>query len=162
MSAWIVSHYHVNVMVSWAMAHNVTYEHLGLSVHVSPASAAILYAQNVRSVDHRYSEKNPSDFKFHSESSALAMLPAAILKACHCLDYQSCETEDYYTTEAHTINQAIQHAALRLVVSVPDLVARKLANEEINYSALPGYEDTPWGLQGDLEEMPQTKAKVWK
>lgn len=50
--------------------------------------------------------------------------PVTILKLCDCLEYQSCETEDWEETPAHELLQRIRKAAIR---------------------TLPGYEDAPWG-----------------
>jgi hypothetical protein len=147
MSAWIVSPYHVNALVTWAMHHKVAYEHGGVVIHVSPATAKILMDENVRSVNYRYSETNDNTYTFQVEPAALKLTPVEIVKSCSCLDYQSCETEDYDTTEAKVINTAIQIAALRLIVSVPELVASKLAGKDIDFATLPGYEAASWGLE---------------
>lgn len=98
--------------------------------------ADVLYQENVRSVATRY----PNDTRDNlpgpcadaghvtitgrDECSAkLRLAPVAILKMCDCLEYQSCETDDYRQTVAFELLDRIRGAAI---------------------SALPGYEDAPW------------------
>lgn len=91
--------------------------------------AEILYQENVRSVLHRYPADNRSDYLLrcrvtrqhvnqHQPSTSVE-----IIKLCACLDYQSCETDDYRTTLAHDLLEQIKQAAIY---------------------ELPGYEDAPW------------------
>jgi hypothetical protein len=47
------------------------------------------------------------------------------LKLCECIDYQNCEFEGYYESDA---------------ARIIDMIRRKLI------SALPGYDDAKWGL----------------
>jgi hypothetical protein len=63
------------------------------------------------------------------EAYRLRLLPAvALLKLCDCLDYQSCETEDWKQTAAHELLELIRGAAI---------------------CALPGYEKAPWDYYAD-------------
>ena len=91
--------------------------------------AAILLAENVRSVRARYAD-DIGDYEEIEISKSEVLMPKAftpvtILKLCNCLAYQSCETEDWETTNAYKLLQQIKDAAIRL---------------------LPGYEQAPWGL----------------
>lgn len=98
--------------------------------------ADILYRQNVRSVSARYSDltraelPGPVDDPGHItiratelNNPAFKLAPVALLKLCDCLEYQSCETEDYPKTAARAIVDAIRRAI------IPEL---------------PGYESAPW------------------
>ncbi|MGO9013617.1 MAG: hypothetical protein ACLQF0_01430 [Dissulfurispiraceae bacterium] len=99
--------------------------------------AGVLYSENLRSVGERYPDcKGDID-----ELPGLIEKPSYIvvrmrdiidrkvrnmidiLKMCKCLEYQSCETDDYYTTDAYKLTQAIKEAAI---------------------SSLPGYDDAVW------------------
>ena len=53
--------------------------------------------------------------------------PIDIIKMCHCYDYQSCEAEGYYESDAK-----------RMVTRI----------EKDMISKLPGYEESPWGYDG--------------
>jgi hypothetical protein len=98
--------------------------------------ANILYAENIRSCHARYPGDTLSglpgicykparvEVTGHDMLRASYRLPAvAILKMCDCLEYQSCETEDYRQTVAWDLLSKIRSAA---------------------WHRLPGYEDAPW------------------
>ena len=91
--------------------------------------AALLLAENVRSVRYRYSDDigdyEPVIVTDADISNAAQLDPVVILKLCANLDYQSCETPDWKTTQAHGLLEQIRDEAIR---------------------QLPGYEDAPWGL----------------
>ena len=98
--------------------------------------ANTLYEQNIRSVLALYPddtiESAPGQVGKPDRIStsdwtvmALRVEPIDILKACDCLEYQSCETEDYYSTPACKVLEAIRKAAI---------------------SYLPGYEDAAWEI----------------
>lgn len=100
--------------------------------------ADILYQENIRSCYARYpQDKTVNDLPGLIEKPdhlvvtgadccglARYTLPSvSILKMCDCLEYQSCETEDWDKSVAYSIVRAIRKAAVR---------------------ALPGYDDAPW------------------
>lgn len=87
--------------------------------------AATLYAANVASVNHRYSENTSEELPGAEFERVLFVSPMWIVKACDCVQYQSCERADYYSSEAWEILEQIKRAAVR---------------------ALPGYDDAPWGI----------------
>ena len=55
-----------------------------------------LKRENVKSVNHRYDEKNQyRKVNMAKGAPAGSFAPSDILKLLHCIDYQSCEHEDY-------------------------------------------------------------------
>ena len=98
--------------------------------------AGVLYSENLRSVAYKYDgcktiqelpgliekpeyiEITTSDLVYRKVRN-----PVHIIKMCHCLDYQSCETDNWEQTDAYQILQSIIDSATR---------------------ELPGYEDAPW------------------
>lgn len=96
---------------------------------VATRYAAMLLAENVRSVRRRYADDLGDYDEIQITPSEVlrpaAITPVVILKLCACLDYQSCESDDWQTTKAHALLQQIKDAAIRL---------------------LPGYEEAPWGI----------------
>lgn len=122
MSAFVVSDYHINVIVSWAerMHGNdaVTYYWNGRSRDVRQDAkriASVLYAENVRSVNTRYEGcDSPNGFRY-KRIAYLNITPVQIIKACHCLTYQSCETRDWPETEAFAVLGAITQRAIRMM-----------------------------------------------
>jgi len=123
MSAFIVSTYHINALVSFATspgtipAHArdpVQYIFNGALLYLRPQHAAsVLYAQNVRSVNARYRENEPDREIHFTRINTSHLTPADIVKACDCLSYQSCETDDWEMTEAYVILDAIRTRAVR-------------------------------------------------
>lgn len=108
---------------------------------LASAYADVLYAENIRSVLHRYpdddEESAPGPIKkpahivvtAHDRRAAKYKLPAvSLLKMCDCLEYQSCETSDWDATPAYRLLNAIRKASIH---------------------ALPGYDDAPWDYYTD-------------
>lgn len=133
MSAFIVDHAHIDALLNWAVSNRVDYyvpqsmnnKPGGLRVDINTQNAteigAILLTENERSVRHRYPSCGANDlpgtigqdaasyrFKF-SMRAPLSAVQA--IKACHCLSYQCCETDDWEGTLAHRILSAIQDSA---------------------------------------------------
>jgi len=103
---------------------------------LASAYADVLYKENIRSVGERYPDDTrdtlpgPIVKPLHivvsgeDESNAsLRLPPVSILKMLDCLDYQSCETNDWTETLAYRLVHHIRSAAI---------------------SDLPGYEAAPW------------------
>ena len=96
---------------------------------VATRYAALLLAENVRSVRSRYADDDGDYEEINIGTNEVfrstALNPVTILKLCNCLSYQSCESEDWETTNAYKLLQQIKDAAIRI---------------------LPGYEEAPWGI----------------
>lgn len=76
--------------------------------------AQVLYEANCKSVDHRYSETNERDKIVIQDICQRDDIPAlVILKGCNCLNYQSCERDDWEQSAAFEILQHIKDAAIR-------------------------------------------------
>lgn len=81
--------------------------------HTAEKLGQILTNENYRSVNYRYGEKKrPRRFK---RVPTREMTPGQILGACNCLDYQSCETENWGQTEAYAILQSVKEVMIRQV-----------------------------------------------
>jgi len=75
-----------------------------------------LMAENVRSVDYRYSESNPVPvikIDYRVIDAAMKVSPAKAYGAAKCLVYQSCEHPDYYNSRAWSLVCAAKDAAAR-------------------------------------------------
>lgn len=127
MSAFVVGHDHIDALLSFAIMHRVRYRagEEGRSVEITQRNAsevgAILLHENERSVGYRYGETDPDEMPGTiGETSAtyrfrdfLEPLPAlAALKACDCLEYQSCEHPGWGTSLAAAIVDAIRRYAI--------------------------------------------------
>lgn len=129
MSAFVCTKYHINALVNWAREHDVTYYHDGDRHSIADhalGTGCILAMQNVASVERRYDEFLGCDYVY--ERFVTDIDPLQVLKAVNCLEYQSCETDDWSETKAYAICEAIKGAAIR---------------------ALPGYSEADWQLRDD-------------
>lgn len=127
MSAFIVSDDHINALMNYCIANRIdfynpaTRDRTQITTFNAGEIGRILMDENVRSVCHRYAdagveEKNAAaDYRFKLLLKYHHLKPVQVIKACHCLDYQSCETPDWEGTLAHRILQTIiSHATHRL------------------------------------------------
>ena len=101
-------------------------------------TADIFFNENVRSVQCRYPNSAPDDLPGafnlkppHITNRDLMYRkvtdPVHILKMCRCLEYQSCETDDWETTKAHKLLHETELVAIW---------------------NLPGIDEIPWEFQG--------------
>jgi len=126
MSAYVVSHTHISALVRWACRARVCVYYGNPSRRLDipgneQEACDILLAENVKSVNYRY--KEPVEDSMVYDAFATSLRPIDVIKACHCLDYQSCEHDGWETSTAKAIVAAIEGAATR---------------------ALPGYDEAPW------------------
>lgn len=96
----------------------------------------ILWAENLRSINYRYPDtltnradmpgnmdEVTEDYRFRP--IAVSVEAVNVLSVAACLEYQSCESDDWSETVACAILKALCRAAIR---------------------HLPGYDDAPWGM----------------
>lgn len=136
MSAFIVDDMHINAIVTYAADKRISYweKKTGNRVEVTAFNAEevgrILMAENVRSVVARYGDgledtEVNADAAYQYRLFATPLTAVEIIKACNCLEYQSCETDDWEETLAWEIlNRVKSHAA----------------------HDIPGYDAAPWGI----------------
>lgn len=120
MSAYIVSKQHIDMIVNYVYNKRIEDER---EYRTRDELGQILYDENVRSVNHRYHEKNRL-FKYTFESPALGLTCVEFIKFLRCLDYQSCERPSYDRSQARRV--------------IVNLVFRAVSD-------IPGYDDAPWG-----------------
>jgi len=90
----------------------------------------ILVDQNFRSVNCRYGEEYEAE-KFVNKPNMRPRTPVEVIKLCDCYHYQSCETGDYYESEAWAIVNAIRERAIH---------------------NLPGYAEAEWTIYTEAQE----------
>jgi hypothetical protein len=89
----------------------------------------LLWQENVASVNARYTDNEPTPL-YSIEASDLSRVlwqeidPLQVIKACHCLEYQSCEHDGWEASIAHRILQTLIKCACH---------------------ALAGYDKASWG-----------------
>lgn len=153
--AWAQRHHHdhlrLRVRIPRTMAAAAVPECIGLqpgdSFNTVSISAndlgAILLAENVRSVRARYPNDAPDElpgpcdqrrvFAYRFRPITANLNPAWVIKAADCLNYQSCETDDWQETLGYAIMQAIREDAIRTLT-----------------------DDAPWGISA--EDLGETVA----
>ena len=106
MSAFICSDKHFQAIADYAES---------MGAHIKAQNVAdILKKENVKSYNHRYSEKvRFSKVKFDKDQEGYSA--ADVFQLVNSLMYQSCEHPDYQASPAHIIAQMIrEHAANRM------------------------------------------------
>ncbi len=84
----------------------------------------ILLDENVRSVNHRYRRPQTAPAHVYRSCPSSPSTPPRSSSPWQCVDYQSCETNDWQTTLAYRVLKAIESGAI---------------------AHLPGYSAAPWG-----------------
>jgi len=146
MSAFVVSHDHIDALLTFVRyGDQDLQERLGYYANLGRAAdlsdiGRILLKECERSVAHRYPDgdlpgkdgEHHDTYYFKTFSPLLSMARdkkvAWVVKACHCFDYQSCETDDYEESVAHKIIRAIEARAV---------------------TQLTDYDDAPWEINRD-------------
>lgn len=147
MSAFLVSHAHINVLISFAKSQKLVIpspiapETISTSIHDDDLAGGFgleLIRENIRSLEYRYHPTNDSKslsdshlkrYRFHPDPRGTIIAPDSsvrIIKATHCYDYQSCETPDYARSWAAAVMRHIREAACYYV---------------------PGYDKAPWDIE---------------
>lgn len=131
MSAYIMSdkdindivNYFVNSTASTQLWLRVNGDYEYLTRDNAEQVAGILYLENKRSVDHRYNETN--DFDFTYKASYNTVSDKEVAQLIDSLEYQSCETDDYYTTQAY-----------KMLCNMRKNLLQRIFAEEVEYSSL--------------------------
>lgn len=140
MSAYIVHPAHINALVSWAEGQHspaVSYYWQGRHRPIAGDGdriAAVLHAENVRSVNHRYAEHDPAHGHVYAPEGGRDRSAVEILKAIDGYEYQACECPDYAETEANAICTALRNAAIH---------------------RLPGYDAADWEITEARSDIPR-------
>ena len=126
MSAWIVTKAHIDALMTAALDYGAIN---GYGTHKSELDeadkiGAMLWRENHKSVNHRYNENIPVP-EYHYQRRAVPLTPVEVVKAVHCLEYQSCEHKGWERSKARKFLQILTNAVLH---------------------KLPGYEAAPWGI----------------
>ena len=129
MSAWTVSKKHIDLLVTLAAQEEL------LGGKTETEFGQILWDENYRSVNYRYSEQTPSPH-YEFEPFDLTTIPViSQIKQVGCYDYQSCETDDYQSTPAGLFVETLE-----------TLLRAKLPDRPKEVSDHPGYDVAPWGI----------------
>ena len=125
MSCFVVPDYHIDTLVSWAVAN-----HAGAFIdNLSPRElAAELWLANATAYNCRYGEVVGESYTFTMRPEVHAMPAVQILKACACLDYQCSDWTDYPGSVAQ---RAIERIRDHAITYVPGYRAAAWTLEEV-------------------------------
>src|ERR1700678_1161010 len=145
MSAWVVSHHHIDLLVSAAIDHAVSFKSLDIGAletateNNAQALGLMLWTENVRSVVYRYNLAGSEEerdylsaltaYRFRRYSNVRASAAASALA---CYDYQACECPDYRETVAAFFVSRLEQA-----------VGEKPS----------GYDSEPWGFDSEAQAL---------
>lgn len=125
MSAYIMNDDEFNYIVSYFIDPNhatgegawlkIGDRYDNLNASNSAEVAKILQAENVRSVNSRYRDDIKSEYEFEYIPSARKRPVGNIIGALDCLEYQSCESEDYHQSNAWEIVQGLRKHLLKQI-----------------------------------------------
>lgn len=113
MSAFICNDYHISVLAYYAVTRNSIVLTSDYNAH---EIGEILHAENVKSANHKYNESIKPHFRLDTRALANAWQYSGkgtvkIIKAVHCLDYQSCEHPQWESSIAFDILERIKSHA---------------------------------------------------
>lgn len=139
MSAWLVSQTHVRALVTAAseLRNHQFVHNLGLSEDLNELGKEI-WRENIRSLRARYGDDPDDAWDPAPEGFSFAEVHVSdfeLVKACHCFDYQACETDDYHETPVAKLVKEIKRCALGRLALTDDECSVTLA-----------YDDAPWGI----------------
>jgi hypothetical protein len=128
MSAFVCSKSHIAAIASFAVSKQVWTGTGSAKLADYKSIYKALAEANVRSVCHRYADDsadNYSDLLRVPKHSPVQYSPIQIVKLCDCLDYQSCETEDWRESPECKLLENIKQAAV---------------------CSIPGYDEAKWAV----------------
>jgi hypothetical protein len=112
MSCFVVPDFHIDALVSWAVANHAAAFIGGLDPR---GLAAEMYRANCAAYRERYGEGIDNAFTFTMRPEVHAMPAVQILKACTCLDYQCSDWTDYPGSVAQRAIERIRDHAIGYV-----------------------------------------------
>lgn len=125
MSCFVVPDFHIDALVSWAVANHASAFIDGLTPR---GLAAELYLANCTAYRERYGEDAGEGYAFTMRPEVHAMPAAQVLKACDCFDYQSSSWSQY---EGSTAQRAVQRIRDQAITLVPGYRAAAWTLEEV-------------------------------
>jgi hypothetical protein len=112
MSCFVVPDFHIDTLVSWAVANGAAAFIDGLTPR---ELAAELHLANCAAYRERYGEDAGENYTFTMRPEVHAMPAVQVLKACSCFDYQACSWSKYDGSPAQRAVERIRDHAITYV-----------------------------------------------
>jgi hypothetical protein len=113
MSAFIVSYNHINTICNYINRHQIL--HKFVTQDEAEAIGRLWMAENVKSVNNRYSEDDIEPLYCFSRIDVSHITPIQFIKLLDCLEYQSCEHDDYRESEAYIMLSRYRYGAIGMI-----------------------------------------------
>lgn len=135
MSAYFLNRAHIDALVTYASQRSI----LGFD---KDALGRILWNENRESVRARYADADAiwpdvADVEDYTHRDAY-VTTVAIVKACHCYAYQSCEHEGWAKSPGKRIVDVLEKSALHALGTTYEALSRT-----------PAYAAAPWEISDD-------------
>ena len=101
----------------------------------------ILTDQNYRSVNERYGEDTPVPTYRYERPKSQLWTPEEVIGACHCYEYQSCETGDWATCKARWLCDQIKDQCVGYIVDRAEQCSDKRFCWSIGPDTVPAQRD---------------------
>ena len=137
MSVWIVAPAHIDVLVLAGVQFGIPYDAgpaIGPGPGVLAETGADLWAENHKSVDHRYGRRTVPP-EYVAPVAELLLDRVAVVKAIDCFVYQSGEHPDWCTSRAAQYCRRLRVAAM---------AGLSLVAGDDRYPI--GWDEAPWGI----------------
>lgn len=143
MSAFVVPNSHITVLAAFIAQRDLC---PGCSIQ---EIGEILLNENIESIRFRYPDDRENYMGFEIDERAASLCPTLvqIIKAANCLEYQSCEHDDYQQSQAYAMTKAATNLALRLL-STAEL---RLWSVDTIYNH-PDYDRCAWVVDFEIEQ----------
>jgi hypothetical protein len=125
MSCFVVPDFHIDALVSWAVANHAAAFIDGLDPR---GLAAELYLANCTAYRERYGEDPSENYIFTMRPEVHAMPAVQVLKACNCFEYQASSWSEYQGSVAQ---RAIERIRDHAIAYVPGYRAAAWTLEEV-------------------------------
>lgn len=125
MSCFVVPDFHIDALVSWAVANHASAFIDGLDPR---GLAAELHLANCAAYRERYGENGGEEYRYTFRPEVRTMPAVQVLKACDCLAYQC---SDWSGFEGSVADRALARIKDRAVALVPGYSAAAWALEEV-------------------------------
>jgi hypothetical protein len=112
MSCFVVPDFHIDALVSWAVANGAAAFIDGLTPR---ELAAELHLANCAAYRERYGEAPGESYTFTMRPEVHALPAVQVLKACNCFDYQAGDWSKYYGSTAQRAVERIRNHAITYV-----------------------------------------------
>ena len=112
MSCFVVPDFHIDALVSWAIANHASAFIDGLTPR---ELAAELHRANCAAYRERYGESGGEEYRYTFRPETHALPAVQVLKACNCFDYQASDWSSYTGSVAQRAVERIREHAITYV-----------------------------------------------